>query len=93
MISCQQHREIAFAILGGQGNAVVIRTSFGVRRFQVGNAGELAVMDVRLPPNDPLLDQIAFSRGRFLVQVEGGPSLVVPAWPEFARVVEDCRGQ
>ena len=93
MISCQQHREIAFAILGGRGNAVVIRTSFGVRRFQVGNAGELAVMDVRLPPNDPLLDQIAFSRGRFLVQVEGGPSLVVPAWPEFARVVEDCRGQ
>ena len=48
---------------------------------------------VDLPPADPLLDQIAFSRGRFLVQAEGGPSLILPAWPEPARVIEDCRGQ
>jgi hypothetical protein len=36
---------------------------------------------------------MAFSRGRFLVTVEGGASLVVPAWPELARVIEDCRGR
>jgi hypothetical protein len=50
-------------------------------------------MAVQLPASDPLLEQMAFSRGRFLVTVEGGPSLVVPAWPELARVIEDCRGQ
>lgn len=42
------------------------------------------------PASDPLLDAMAFSRGRFVLQ--GGPaSLVLPAWPEVARVIEDCR--
>ena len=40
---------------------------------------------------DSLLDAIAFSRGRFGVSVNGAPALVVPAWAEPARVVEDCR--
>ena len=40
---------------------------------------------------DPLLDAIAFSRGRFGVSIVGQPALVLPAWAEPARVVEDCR--
>ena len=40
---------------------------------------------------DPLLDAIAFSRGRFGVGIAGQPIGVVPAWPEPARVIEDCR--
>ena len=50
-----------------------------------------------LPPNgrlsayDPLLDAMAFSRGRFLVSGGTGPALAVPSWPEGARAVEDCR--
>jgi hypothetical protein len=40
---------------------------------------------------DPLLDAIAFSRGRFAVGVSGQPPLVVPAWADVARVIEDCR--
>jgi hypothetical protein len=40
---------------------------------------------------DPLLDAIAFSRGRVAFSVTGTPALVVPAWSEIARVVEDCR--
>jgi hypothetical protein len=40
---------------------------------------------------DPLLDAIAFSRGRFAIGASGQPALVLPAWPEVARVVEDCR--
>jgi hypothetical protein len=40
---------------------------------------------------DPLLDAIAFSRGRIAVTVAGGVALVVPAWPEAARTIEDCR--
>jgi hypothetical protein len=40
---------------------------------------------------DPLLDAIAFSRGRFGVSVSGTMPLVVPAWAEVARVIEDCR--
>jgi hypothetical protein len=44
-----------------------------------------------LAANDPLLDAIAFSRGRFGASVSGATALVVPAWAEPARVVEDCR--
>lgn len=41
---------------------------------------------------DALLDAIAFSRGRFGVSAPPQPALVVPAWAEPARVIEDCRG-
>jgi hypothetical protein len=89
-ITCVNHR-IAIVLTGAEGDAIVVRTSFGQRRLPaVADRNQTAVT---LPASDPLLDQIAFSRGRFLVTVEGGPSLVVPAWPEFARVVEECRGQ
>lgn len=44
-----------------------------------------------LDPRDSLLDAIAFSRGRFLVEQAGAPTLVLPAWAEVGRVIEDCR--
>jgi hypothetical protein len=44
-----------------------------------------------LSATDPLLDQIAFSRGRFTVEADGLPILVLPSWAEPARVIEDCR--
>ena len=44
-----------------------------------------------LPAFDQLLDAIAFSRGRIAVTMPGAVPLVVPAWPEAARTVEDCR--
>lgn len=42
-------------------------------------------------PDDPTLDAIAFSRGRFAVEVQGLPRLIAPSWPEVSRVIEDCR--
>lgn len=44
-----------------------------------------------LRPNDPILDALAFSRGRFAIEVTGQPTLYLPSWPELSRVVEDCR--
>ena len=43
-----------------------------------------------LDARDPLLDAIAFSRGRFLVE-GGGAVLRIPVEPEAARSIEDCR--
>jgi hypothetical protein len=64
------------------GAPLVVRTSSGDRTLPwIAN----------LPATDPLLDAIAFSRGRFVVEVAGAPRLVLPAWPEAARAVEDCR--
>lgn len=45
----------------------------------------------RLAAGDQLLDAIAFSRGRFGLEAPGLPPLVLPAYPELTRVVEDCR--
>ena len=46
---------------------------------------------VELSATDSLLDAIAFSRGRFAVDVAGADPIYVPAYPEITRVVEDCR--
>jgi len=71
------------------GNALTIRTSNLMRTLPAtarpdGTAATISA-------NDPLLDAIAFSRGRFGVETSAAAQLVLPAWPEPARVVEDCR--
>jgi hypothetical protein len=53
--------------------------------------GTPAGVELTLPARDPLLDAIAFSRGRFAVAVPGEPTLYVPSWTEISRVIEDCR--
>ena len=40
---------------------------------------------------DPLLDAMAFTRGRFATAGAGAPLLAVPSGPQVDRVVEDCR--
>jgi hypothetical protein len=40
---------------------------------------------------DRLLDAMAQSRGRIAIGIFGQPMLVVPAWAEIGRVVEECR--
>lgn len=44
-----------------------------------------------LAGNDPLLDAMALSRGRFAIETGELPTLYLPAWPEVSRVIEDCR--
>jgi len=48
-------------------------------------------LTIDLANYDPLLDALATSRGRIGFSVGTDPALVVPAWAEIARVVEDCR--
>jgi hypothetical protein len=69
-------REVAAAVLE-------VQTTFGLHVLPTATG---------LAPGDPLLDEMAFSRGRFLVRTPGQSSLIVPAWAEVSRVVEDCRG-
>ena len=68
---------------------MTITTEDGVRSLTVTPvAGGVAVP---VPARDPLLDSMAFSRGRFAVQVTGQAPLYVPSWTEISRVIEDCR--
>jgi hypothetical protein len=75
---------------GATGTTLTLRTSFTARNFPAQR--DAAGLAASLPASDSYLDGIAFSRGRFTVEAEGLPMLVIPAWPEPARVVEDCRG-
>jgi hypothetical protein len=77
-----ERRQVTLSRSGASG-PIRLRTSYGEHVLTPGAA---------LPAADPRLDEIAFSRGRFLVETQGMPALVLPAWPEPARVVEDCRG-
>ena len=49
------------------------------------------LLAVDLPANDSFLDAIAFSQGRFAIEVMGEAPLFLPAWPEISRVIDDCR--
>jgi hypothetical protein len=48
-------------------------------------------LSFRKPAYDPLLDAMAYSRGRIGVAIGTSTPLVVPPWEEVARVIEDCR--
>jgi hypothetical protein len=77
---------------GGDSGRMTLRTTTALQTYPLANSSEdppfaAAELDV----GDRHLDAMAFSRGRFIVAVKGAPDLVIPTWPEFARVVEDCR--
>jgi hypothetical protein len=94
VVRCDRaRRQVSLWREGAAGGAMTVRTSAGARSLPVTLQSEpRPYVWSALPASDRLLDQIAFSRGRFTVEVPGTPMLVIPAWPEPARVVEDCRG-
>lgn len=72
---------------------LAITTSNGTRTIAAGAIpGAPGMVGAIALASDPFLDKMAFSRGRFVIALEGAAPLVLPAWPEFARVIEDCRG-
>lgn len=93
-VRCERaRRQIVLSRAGAStGNAMTVRTSFGARNFPVApRSTPFPAVAAGATAHDPFFDSIAFSRGRFTVEVPGTPMLVIPAWPEPARVIEDCR--
>lgn len=88
-IRCEP-RQVRFVYNSAAANALVVRTTFGDRSLPA--AAWEGGLTATLAPSDPVLDQMAFSRGRFAVEAPGAARAILPAWPELARVVEDCRG-
>ena len=71
---------------------LTITTTSARRSFTVApEQAEPPAVALAIPARDPILDAMVFSRGRFMIEVPGLPTLYLPAWPEVARVVEDCR--
>lgn len=88
VIACTGSR-IRLERVGASGSILTVRTSSEARNLPAAPSGGALVAE--LPASDPLLDAIAFSRGRFAVEAPGAARLVIPAWPAAARVVEECR--
>ncbi|GAA4015457.1 hypothetical protein GCM10022280_12750 [Sphingomonas swuensis] len=88
------------------GVQLIVRCTRATRQVSFSRPGAAPTAAIRiattssqrqLPPgqtvlsSDPLLDAIAFSRGRLLVDAAATMPLVVRAAPEPARAIEDCR--
>lgn len=75
------------------GTRMVIRTS-SMTKTLVTKASDAnpAYLAADIAATDPILDAMAFSRGRVLVEMEGQQPVILPSWAEIARIVEDCRG-
>lgn len=86
-------RRVSLARSGTGQGAIMVRTSNGATRWPASASGGAVAQIVAFrAASDPVLDQIAYSRGKFAVEVTGHDMLIVPAWAEVARVIEDCRG-
>jgi hypothetical protein len=73
------------------GSAITLATTDTQRVVPASYNAQTSQIIAQIAGNDALLDAVAFSRGRFALSVAGGATLVVPAWPEVARSIEDCR--
>jgi hypothetical protein len=72
---------------------VDIRTSSMTKQLPAQlTGGTPAYVAAEIMSNDPILDAMAFSRGRILVEAEGQQPVILPSWAEIAHIVEDCRG-
>lgn len=93
-IRCDRaQRRVVLSLEGVHRGAMTIRTSTLSRSLPMTVQEQpIAYSHAALAASDPFLDAIVFSRGRFTVEAPGSRMLVLPAWAEPARVVEDCRG-
>jgi hypothetical protein len=71
---------------------IQIKTSASAKTVSAASAGgNPPYVAAELSPVDPILDAMAYSRGRFTVEAGGHLSLAIPAWAEISRIIEDCR--
>lgn len=89
VVRCEAPGQVLIAHNGGQGTSMIVRTTYGDRTLPA--TADASGLVARLPARDALLDRMIFSRGRFAVQSQGAGLLIVPSWPEVARVTEECR--
>jgi hypothetical protein len=88
-IYCSYGREVFLAVYRADEGPITIRSETAART-QIANLSGAFARTI-LSPNDPLLDAMALSKGRFAVEAQGLPPLILPSWAEVSRVIEDCR--
>jgi hypothetical protein len=75
------------------GGTMTVRTSSTSKALSVQpTGGKPAYAASEIGAGDPILDAMAFSRGRIALELNGAQNIAIPVWSEIGRVVEDCRG-
>jgi hypothetical protein len=74
------------------GGTMTVRTSSTSKPLAVQpTGGKPAYAASEMDVTDPVLDAMAFSRGRIALELKGTQNIAIPVWSEIGRVVEDCR--
>lgn len=94
-LTCERERgevRIARAAFGGGQVPMALTSTTGTRALlSEGGADGTGWQVAAIKAGDAVLDAIAFSRGRFVLEVAGQSTLYLPSWPEVSRVIQDCR--
>ena len=92
-IRCNTQRRTVMFIPAPQtmpsGGNLTITTTFAARTVAPTASPEGVTAEIAA--FDSFLDGVAYSRGRIMIGLPMGDRLILPAWPEIARVIEDCR--
>ncbi len=92
VLRCDRNPHRVFlSVRGSDPDTLTLRATSATKAFAARPTGTTAYIAFEIAPTDAILDAVAFSRGRFTAVV-GARQMVLPIWPEFTRVVEDCRG-
>ena len=92
-LRCDRTRATLYLSVRGPAANTTVRTTTVSRTiaFQP-TGGSTGYAAAALTTTDSLLDAMAFSRGRFVIERAAQSPLVVPPYAEIGRVIEDCRG-
>lgn len=86
-------RTLILTVRAALGTTIIRTTTMSRSLAMSATAGwEAPHKTIQIVPSDPLLDAIAFSRGRFVIERPIAPPFVLRPDPEIGRVIEDCRG-
>lgn len=78
---------------GSNSGTMTVRTSSTSKAVTAqSTGGNPAYAAVEMMPTDPLLDAMAYSRGRIALELSGAQNIAIPVWSEIGRIIEDCRG-
>jgi hypothetical protein len=93
VVRCDKARRQIAIMLAGSAQQLTIATSSGSEHFAAGRVDEggFAMTAALFAASDPLLDRLAFSRGRFALAGPARAFVAAPTWAEPARTIEDCR--
>jgi hypothetical protein len=93
MLRCDKGRRVLFLSRAGvAASGMTVRTSFSLKSLSAqATGGQPPYVASEIALTDPILDAMAYSRGRIAIEAGGLQSIAIPVWSEIGRVVEDCR--